>query len=150
KMAAVTQSQVDHLLTELGPHVDTEARQVELGLKVYECFLKAKPEYISKFSRLQGLDVSNFAQSEGIKYYARTFVAAFVPMVQAAANKCELDKLCLEEAILHRTRQVDEKTFQDSLPIFIEIFNNHIKDPQNKETMSKILTYVFTMIGSHI
>nr|CAX75468.1 Globin-3 [Schistosoma japonicum] len=149
-MAAVTQSQVDHLITELEPHVDTEAHKLELGLKVYECFLKDRPEYICKFSRLQGLDASNVAQSEGIKYYARTFVAAFVPMIQAAANKCELDKLCLEEAILHRTRPVDEKIFQDSLPIFIKIFNNLIKNQQNKETMSKILTYTFTMIGSQI
>lgn len=35
-MTAVTQSQVDHLITELVPHVDTEAHQEELGLKVYE------------------------------------------------------------------------------------------------------------------
>lgn len=74
-------------------------------------FLKAKPEYICKFSRLQGLDVSNFAQSEGLKYYARTFVAALVPIIKAAANKCELDKLCMDEANVHRNRQVNEQIF---------------------------------------
>ncbi|CAH8675703.1 Globin-3 [Schistosoma haematobium] len=149
-MTAVTQSQVDHLITELVPHVDTEAHEEELGLKVYECFLKAKPEYICKFSRLQGLDVSNFAQSEGLKYYARTLVAALVPIIKAAANKCELDKLCMDEANMHRNRQVNEQIFLDSLPIFIEFFNNFINDEQNKETMSKILTYVFKTIGSQI
>ncbi|CAH8587482.1 unnamed protein product [Schistosoma turkestanicum] len=149
-MAAVTQSQVDHLVTELLPHVDTETHQEELGLKVYRCFLNAKPEYICKFSRLQGLDVSNFAQSEGLKYYARTLVGALVPIIKAGANKFELDKLCLKEAVEHRTRQVNNQTFLDSLPIFIEFFNDHINDKQNKETMSKILTYVFTTIGSQI
>ncbi|CAH8677927.1 unnamed protein product [Schistosoma rodhaini] len=149
-MTAVTQSQIDHLITELEPQVDTEAHQEELGLKVYECFLKARPEYICKFSRLQGLDVSNFAQTEGLKYYARTFVSALLPIIKAAANKCELDKLCLNEAVVHRNRQVNEQIFLDSMPIFIDFFNNYINDQQNKETMSKILTYVFKTIGSQI
>ncbi|CAH8874335.1 unnamed protein product [Trichobilharzia szidati] len=149
-MTGVTQSQVDRLISELGPHVDTEEHRVGLGLKVYGWFLKAKPEYIPKFSRLQGLDESNFAQSEGIKYYARTLIDALVPILQAAANKNELDKLCLNEAVLHRTRQVSEETFKNSLPIFLDIFDYYLEDPENKETMRKILKYVFPAIGTQI
>ncbi|CAH8669096.1 unnamed protein product [Heterobilharzia americana] len=149
-MAEVTQRQVDRLVDELGPHLDTEEHRVWLGSKVYEWFLKARPEYICKFSRLQGLDESNVAQSEGIKYYAKTLVDALVPIVLAAANKSELDKLCLNEAVYHRTRQVTEETFKDSLPVFLDIFDYYLEDSENKETMKRILSYVFSSIGSQI
>lgn len=71
----------------------------------------AKPEYMPLFSKLQGLNISNYKQSEGIKYYGRTLVDDLVKFVQAGAQDAEYQKLIDDSIAQHRKRNVNKEQF---------------------------------------
>ncbi|THD25869.1 Myoglobin 2 [Fasciola hepatica] len=110
-MAPLTQQDVDALMDELKPLTTSEELRTQLGMKVYDALFNAKPDYIQLFSKLQGLDNSNVRQSEGFKYYGRTYVEDLLKFIHAAANEAEYQKLIGTSAEQHKTRKVNKEQF---------------------------------------
>ncbi|CAL8087860.1 unnamed protein product [Calicophoron daubneyi] len=140
---ALSKVELENLMTELKPHVETQDKKLATGLAAYTALFKAHPEYISHFSRLQGLDASNVMKSEGIKHYATTLVEAVVKMLDEAADKNKLDAVTKKYGQDHVTRQVTKTEFMNGLPIFISVFQGLVSEPKNKESLKKFLDYIF-------
>ncbi|KAF8568373.1 hypothetical protein P879_01080 [Paragonimus westermani] len=142
--------EVDGVVAELGPFLASDIKKVELGLGAYKALFKAKPEYIQLFSKLQGLNIDNVFQSDGIKYYAGTLVAELVRTFTVAAKEEELHKALIHTAQQHTSRNVNKQQLMSGEPIFIDFFNKTLSKPENKATMEKFLKHAFPAIASHI
>ncbi|CAL8087863.1 unnamed protein product [Calicophoron daubneyi] len=147
---ALTKEELDKLLAELKPHVDTPEHRLATGLAAYTALFKAHPEYISHFSRLQGLNASNVMQSEGIKHYATTLIDATVNLLSAAANGKELEGVTKKYGQDHVTRQVNQAEFMSGLPVFISVFQSLLHDSGNKASVEKFLKHIFPAISAEI
>ncbi|KAA3680143.1 uncharacterized protein DEA37_0008340 [Paragonimus westermani] len=149
-MTPLTQTEVDGVVAELSPFLASDVKKLELGLGAYKALFKAKPEYIQLFSKLQGLNIDNVFQSEGIKYYAGTLVAELVKTFTVAAKEEELRKALLHTAQQHTSRNLNKQQLMSGEPIFIEFFNKTLSKPENKAAMEKFLKHAFSAIASHI
>ncbi|CAH8662925.1 unnamed protein product [Dicrocoelium dendriticum] len=149
-MPPLTKAEVDSLLAELGPQVNTEADKIALGVQAYRKFLTAYPQYIALFSRLQGLDINNVFQSDGIKYYGRTFVDDIVKFVQAAADDAQFKKALEDNGKAHTTRNVTKDQFMSGEPIFIDFFKSALKKPENQAAVEKLLKAIFPTVASYL
>ncbi|VDP67587.1 unnamed protein product [Echinostoma caproni] len=117
-MAPLTQAEVDSVMQELGPMTADAEKRTELGLKVYKALFNAKPDYITLFTKLQGLTKDNVMQSDGIKYYGRTYVEDLVKFIQAAAKDPELQALIETSIQQHKQRNVNKEQFLMA-PVFL-------------------------------
>ncbi|TPP66824.1 Globin-3 [Fasciola gigantica] len=149
-MAPLTQQEVDALMDELKPLTTSEEMRTKLGMKVYDALFNAKPDYIPLFSKLQGLDNSNVRQSEGIKYYGRTYVEDLLKFIHAAANEAEYQKLIDTNAEQHKTRKVNKEQFLSGEPVFIQVFNEVLKQSNNAQSMEKLFKDMIPAIANKI
>ncbi|CAH8662854.1 unnamed protein product [Dicrocoelium dendriticum] len=149
-MAPLRKTQVDSLLDELGPHVNTDQGKVSLGVQAYTKLFTAYPQHINLFSRLQGLDITNVVQSEGIKYYGRTLIDDIVKMVKAAADDAQFKKAVEENGENHVTRNVTKDQFMSGESIFIEFFKSVLNKPENKDAIEKLLKIIFSTASNYL
>ncbi|KAA0193474.1 Globin-3 [Fasciolopsis buskii] len=149
-MAPLTKEEVDALLTELDPLTSDEEKRTTLGLKVYDALFNAKPDYIPLFSKLQGFDNSNVRQSEGIKYYGRTFVDDLLKFIKAAATEAEYENLINESASQHKLRNVNKEQFLSGEDVFISAFKQILKQGQNAASMEKFFKDMIPKVAHKI
>ncbi|CAH8662873.1 unnamed protein product [Dicrocoelium dendriticum] len=149
-MAPLTKAQVDNLLDELRPHVNTDQGKVSLGIQAYRKFFTAYPQHINLFSRLQGLDVTNVFQSEGIKHYARALIDGIVKIVNSAAEDAQFKNAVEANAVLHATRNVTKNQFMSAEPFFIEGFKSVLTKQENKDAMEKLMKIVFSTSPNYL
>ncbi|KAA0193472.1 Globin-3 [Fasciolopsis buskii] len=149
-MAPLTQQEVDALIAELNPLISDEEKRTALGLKVYDALFSAKPEYMPLFSKLQGLNISNYKQSEGIKYYGRTLVDDLVKFVQAGAQDAEYQKLIDDSIAQHRKRNVNKEQFLSGEAVFINAFKALLQQGNNAESMEKLFKNMIPAIANRI
>lgn len=69
------------------------------------------PEYIARFTRLQGLNLSNVMDSEGMVHYARTLIEKLVNMIKAGADDVQLKTLTDISGKAHQPRNVTKAEF---------------------------------------
>ncbi|TPP61472.1 Myoglobin [Fasciola gigantica] len=125
-MAPLTQQEVDALMDELKPLTTSEEMRVKLGMKVYD------------------------AQSEGIKYYGRTYVEDLLKFIHAAANEAEYRKLIDCSAMQHKTRKVNKEQFLSGQPVFIQVFKEVLKQGHNAQSMEKLFKDMIPAIANKI
>ncbi|CAL8087857.1 unnamed protein product [Calicophoron daubneyi] len=145
---ALTSAEKDNLLKELTPHVDTDEKKLQAGLGAYTKLLTAHPEYISHFTKLEGLTLDNVFQSEAIKYYATKLVDSLVAMLTASADEVELKKLLDQSANYHTNRNVNKEEFMSGESIFIDYFQEILQDTENKAAIEKFFKHVFPSVAA--
>ncbi|KAA3680140.1 uncharacterized protein DEA37_0008336 [Paragonimus westermani] len=146
-MAVLTQGEVDSLVAELGPRLENLE---EFGMSIYKELFTAHPEYITLFSKLQGLTLDNVMQSEGIKYYGRTLATELKLIVTNAANASELEAILVKNSKDHSTRNVTSDQFLSGEPVFVKYFNELLTKDENKAAMEKLLKHAMPAIASKI
>ncbi|KAA0199099.1 Globin-3 [Fasciolopsis buskii] len=149
-MTVLTQSQVDSILADLAHHIDTTEHKTEMGVSIYKTLFGAHPEYISYFSKLQGLTKDNVAQSEGIKYYGRTLAEELVSLIKAASDSKALEERIAKGGADHKSRPVTKEQFTDAEPLFVKFFHDILTKPENKAAMEKLLKHVIAGMAAKL
>ncbi|THD25867.1 Myoglobin 2 [Fasciola hepatica] len=147
-MAVLTQTQIDSILADLAHHTDTTEHITEMGVSIYKTLFAAHPEYISYFSKLQGLTKDNVGQSEGIRYYGRTLGEELIRLLKAASNPSVLEERIVQGAKDHKARPVTKDQFTGAAPIFIKFFQGLLKKQEDKDAIEKFLLHVMQAIAA--
>ncbi|VDP67586.1 unnamed protein product [Echinostoma caproni] len=146
-MTVLTQAQVDSILADLHSHIDTTEHVTEMGVSIYKALFAAHPEYISHFSKLQGLTKDNVASSEGIKYYGRTLGEELVHLIKAAHDHAALEARIVQNGKDHTQRKVTKEQFTGAAPIFIKFFQGLLKKPEDQAAIEKLFNHVMPAIA---
>ncbi|CAH8662884.1 unnamed protein product [Dicrocoelium dendriticum] len=91
-MSVLTPAEVDCLLTELDPYVDTEEEREALGLKAFTKYFAEIPGFGERFCTEDEKDLNVVLHSDAVKNLARQAIEHIVEFINAASDTEKLDR----------------------------------------------------------
>ncbi|CAH8662909.1 unnamed protein product [Dicrocoelium dendriticum] len=148
-MSVLTQAEVDCLLTELDPYVDTEEEREALGLKAFTKYFAEIPGFGERFCTEDEKDLNVVLHSDAVKNLARQAIEHIVEFINAASDTEKLDGYLRAYAESYATMFLKRKLHSNAEPIVIEFYKSILKSAENQAAMERLMKHVFQVVRSY-